>query len=54
MHELLWLAVRPPEIIANVARGTGDPDHDWTTCAEPSCVMARAALSEEVKEGTNG
>lgn len=31
-----------------VSRGATDKDHDWVTCQEPSCIMARAVL-EKVK-----
>lgn len=29
-----------------VTRDTGNPDHDWTTCGEPSCIFARAAIAK--------
>jgi hypothetical protein len=27
-----------------LSRETGDPDHDWTTCPQPSCALGRSAL----------
>lgn len=28
-----------------LSRETGDPEHDYTTCQQPTCVMGRAALA---------
>jgi hypothetical protein len=39
-----------PELLAALklvlARDTGNPGHDWTTCEEPSCVIARNAIAK--------
>jgi hypothetical protein len=32
-------------LIMAVSRTTEDPDHDWNTCNQPSCIMARKALA---------
>lgn len=33
-------------LLANLEKDTGNPDHDWTTCGQPSCVIGRAALAK--------
>lgn len=43
-HELLTLA--RTAIVLSASKDTGDPDHDWTTCEQPSCSMARSVVAE--------
>lgn len=33
-----------------VSRDSTDPEHNWLTCGEPSCILAREALREVNKE----
>lgn len=41
------LALRAKTVIEYcAAKETGDPNHDWTTCNQPSCFMARQWLQD--------